>query len=55
MAPPELSADAPVLDFLKPIEPGLLILLRHNHKVFVSHCITRSLGQVFAVHIPLRF
>jgi hypothetical protein len=53
VTPPELSANAPILDLLKPVEPSALAFLWQDLKISRSHSITRAAGELFAICIPL--
>ncbi len=53
MAPPQLAADAPVLDVLHPLEIGLGPVLRHETNAAVLHALDRGLGERRDAHIPL--
>ena len=48
MAPPQLAADAPVLDVVHPLRVGLRPVLRHELDVAVAHCVQRRLGDRLA-------
>src|SRR5690606_241847 len=53
MAPPQLAADAPVLDVAQPGEIGVLPVLRHElHLAFLDDA-DRWLGQRLHRHVPL--
>ena len=45
MAPPDLAADAPVLDVAHPLEVGVLPVLRHEADAAVLDRLDRRLGQ----------
>src|SRR6266511_424878 len=54
MSPPQLPADAPVLDVFEPVEIGLLKAFGHNLDASISHCCKRGFCQWFDCHKPLR-
>mmetsp|Transcript_40170 Transcript_40170/g.96285 ORF Transcript_40170/g.96285 Transcript_40170/m.96285 type:complete len:738 (+) Transcript_40170:1120-3333(+) len=53
VAPPQLPADAPILDVVQPVEPGLLVLLREDLQLPTAHGGGGPGGQLLAVHPPL--
>ncbi|RMQ40687.1 hypothetical protein ALQ05_101874 [Pseudomonas amygdali pv. mori] len=53
MAPPELTADAPVLDVAHPREIHVFVLLGHERDTAVFDSGNRRLGQRFGGDIPL--
>ena len=53
VAPPELAADAPVLDVLEPDAVGVLVLLGHEADDVIHHRGEAPLGEVLHVDKPL--
>ena len=53
MAPPELARDAPRLDILKPVEPGLGPAFGHDPDVAILHRLERRQRELGGVDIPL--
>ena len=53
MAPPDLAADAPVLDIAHPLEVGLRPVLGHEANVAVLHRLDGGPGQRLGPHEPL--
>ena len=49
MAPPELAADAPVLDVLHPVAVGILELRRVKTDLVIHHRIEGGLSE--AIHL----
>mmetsp|Transcript_65894 Transcript_65894/g.106266 ORF Transcript_65894/g.106266 Transcript_65894/m.106266 type:complete len:493 (+) Transcript_65894:1308-2786(+) len=54
VTPPELTRDAPVLDVLQPVVPGLVVELWLNLELARPHSLDTLVGQLLAVHPPLR-
>ncbi len=55
MPPPQLAADAPVADIVRPVEIALLHALRHQTDVPVLHRFHGGLNQLLHLHEPLLF
>ena len=53
VAPPELAADAPVLDVAHPLEVGLRPVVRHEADAAVLDRPDRRLGERRDAHVPL--
>mmetsp|Transcript_4518 Transcript_4518/g.16509 ORF Transcript_4518/g.16509 Transcript_4518/m.16509 type:complete len:226 (-) Transcript_4518:1106-1783(-) len=53
MTPPELTAHAPVVNVLEPVEPNLLVSLRYDLHLAVFHGIDTLLGHSVHLHKPL--
>ena len=45
MSPPQLAADTPILDILKPVEINFFKTLRHDLDLSIRHCIKRRFSQ----------
>ena len=52
-APPQLTADAPVLDITHPCHVHVGVLLWHELNVAILHRFNRWFGKGFNRHIPL--
>src|SRR5688572_20444271 len=52
--PPQLAANAPVLDILEPVEIDLLEAFRHNFDTSIAHRIQSFTGKRIHFHEPLR-
>jgi hypothetical protein len=53
MSPPQLTADTPILDVLKPVEVGLLEAFRHDLDASVFHRVETGIGKRLDLHEPL--
>src|SRR5215211_5345288 len=53
MSPPQLTADTPILDILKPVEICLLEPLRNNPNAPIPHGVEGGFRQGFNRHKPL--
>src|SRR5450830_273130 len=53
VAPPQLTADAPVLDVAHPREVHVFVLLGHELDTAIFHGSNRRLGQRLGGHVPL--
>jgi hypothetical protein len=53
MSPPELSADAPVLNVIKPLEPDLLLTLGQDSEFALTDSIGGPLGHAATADVPL--
>ena len=53
VAPPQLAADAPVLDVAHPLEIGVLPVVGHEADVAIFDSLDRRLGQGLGLHEPL--
>ena len=53
VAPPELAADAPVLDVVHPGEIGVFPVARHEFDLAVFHRLDRRFGEGVDRHVPL--
>ena len=54
MSPPQLAADAPVLDILQPIAVGVLVFLREELYLVVHHRRQGEVGEMLHLQEPLR-
>src|SRR5687768_7914752 len=52
--PPQLPADAPILDILEPVEIDLLETFRHNFDTSIAYCVECRAGKRVHLHEPLR-